>query len=225
MQGLYTTALKDKCFLNRSAKYAGQWRSCVENFFLNLNYYRWQFIRWSSSGPELRVHGDIVTIESISSWTSVCFLSSRNHYLIECTVIKLQKNYLDDCARQAVTKATKLRNNHPSLLKTPCKLEVTSVLVFFSNWSSCSTKRLWQIPKKSYPTPRVFWLCLKIVLRTHAHAFYSVDEFIAYLNLTGTKIDALTQKSFNVSSISIRECPVQPHLHTQGAHKVPHLTS
>lgn len=118
-------------FPNRSAKNAGQWTSCVENFFLNFNYYRWQFIRWSSSGPELRVHGDIVTIESISSWTSNCFLSSRKHNLIECTVIKLQKHYLDDCARQAVTKATKLKNNHPSLLKTPSKLEVTPHLVFF----------------------------------------------------------------------------------------------
>lgn len=77
------------------------------------------------------LRGIVTIIESISSWTSVCFLSSRNHYLIECTVIKLQKNYVDDCARQAVTKATKLRNNHPSLLKTPCKLEVTPVLVFF----------------------------------------------------------------------------------------------
>lgn len=123
MQGLYTSALKDKCSPNRSAKNAGQWTSCVENIFLNLNYYRWQFIRWSSSGPELRVHGDIVAIESTSSWTSVCFLSGRNHYLIECTVIKLQKIYLDDCARQAVTKATKLRNNHLSLLKTHSSLK------------------------------------------------------------------------------------------------------
>lgn len=156
MQGLYTTALKDKCSPNRSAKNAGQWTSCVENFFLNLNYYCWQFIRWSSSGPKLRVHGDIVAIESISSWTSVCLLSGRNHYLIECTVIKLQKIDLDDCARQAVTKATKLRNNHPSLLKTPFKLEVTPVLVFFSNWSSCSTKDSSRIQKKVIQHPGCF---------------------------------------------------------------------